>query len=341
MSVFGVDYAWGRPGTAALKRAGVKFVCRYLSHDTTGKNLTRSEADQLSRAGIWIAVVWESTAKRALSGHAAGVADANAAEKLADACGIPDERPIYFAVDFDATAGQQAAINSYLDGAASVLGRSRVGLYGGYYVVKRALDAHKATWAWQTYAWSGGHWDGRAQIQQYSNDHVINGVGVDYDRAVKDDYGQWRVGTLPEEADESLKLLISLGRTEPVTVPAGGRISVSYNAEYHDPEGVHTDGDYPSWFPKTAAWHTVTVSVVVTGQAAGDKLKLIFAEYERDSNDHVKDLLGEDKVGNGTDVEFVLAGLTWMSNQSKYRVDVENHGTAEATLKRSYLKIAR
>jgi hypothetical protein len=316
MSVFGVDYAWGRPGTAALKRAGVKFVCRYLSHDTTGKNLTRSEADQLSGAGIWIVVVWESTAKRALSGHAAGVADAE-------------------------TAGQQAAINSYLDGAASVLGRSRVGLYGGYYVVKRSLDAHKATWAWQTYAWSGGHWDSRAHIQQYSNDHVINGVGVDYDRAVKDDYGQWRVGTLPEEADEPLKLLISLGRTEPVTVPAGGRISVSYNAEYHDPEGVHTDGDYPSWFPKAAAWHTVTVSVVVTGQAAGDKLKLIFAEYERDSNDHVKDVLGEDKVGNGTDVEFVLAGLTWMSNQSKYRVDVENHGTAEATIKRSYLKIAR
>ena len=43
MAVFGVDYAWGRPGPAALKRAGAKFVCRYLSHDTTGKNLTRDE----------------------------------------------------------------------------------------------------------------------------------------------------------------------------------------------------------------------------------------------------------------------------------------------------------
>lgn len=202
MSVFGVDYAWGRPGPAALKKAGVKFVCRYLSHDTTGKNLTRAEADQLSRAGIWISVVWESTAKRALSGHAAGVADAKAAAAQATVCGMPPKRPVYFAVDFDATAGQQAAINAYLDGAASVIGRDRVGLYAGYYVVKRALDTRKATWAWQTYAWSGSNWDSRAQIQQYSNDHVINGVGLDYDRAVKADYGQWRVDVSPKEEDD-------------------------------------------------------------------------------------------------------------------------------------------
>src|SRR4051812_39940008 len=123
MSVFGVDYAWGRPGTAALGRAGVKFVCRYLSHDTTGKNLTPSEARQLTSAGIWIVVVWESTAERALGGHAAGGADAKEARRQADAAGMPAGRPIYFAVDFDATSGQQAAINSYLDGAASVVGR--------------------------------------------------------------------------------------------------------------------------------------------------------------------------------------------------------------------------
>jgi hypothetical protein len=65
------------------------------------------------------------------------------------------------------------------------------------------------------------------------------------------------------------------------------------------------------------------------------------AEYERDTNDHVKDVLGEDKVGNGTDIEYMLSGLTWMGTNRKYRVDVENHGTAPATIKRSYLKIAR
>ena len=200
MSTFGVDYAWGRPGASALKRAGARFVCRYLSHDTTGKNLTRSEAEQLSDAGLWLVVVWESTASRALAGRAAGVADAKDAAAQARACGMPSDRPIYFAVDFDAAAGQQDEINAYLDGAASVLGRGRVGLYAGYYPLKRAFDAGKITYGWQTYAWSGGRWDARAQLQQYSNDHKINGVGVDYDRAVKNDYGQWRVGISPQPA---------------------------------------------------------------------------------------------------------------------------------------------
>lgn len=194
MSVFGVDYAWGRPGASALRKAGAVFVCRYLSHDTTGKNLTAAEARELSAAGLWLVVVWESTASRALSGRDGGAADARDAAAQAKACGMPADRPVYFAVDFDATPEQQAAINAYADGAASVLGRGRVGLYGGYWPVKRAFDAKKITFGWQTYAWSGGDWDSRAQLRQYSNDHRINGVGVDYDRAVHDDYGQWKAG---------------------------------------------------------------------------------------------------------------------------------------------------
>ena len=197
---FGVDYAWGRPGVKALEAAGVAFACRYLSHDTTGKNLTHGEAVELSNAGIAVVVVWETTADRALSGHAAGVQDARDALAEAAACGMPGDRPIYFAVDFDATHGQQTAINAYLDGAASVLGTGRVGIYGGYWPVKRALDGGHCQWAWQTYAWSGGQWDPRAQLQQYSNDHVIGGVGLDFDRNKASDFGQWRIGWTPSPA---------------------------------------------------------------------------------------------------------------------------------------------
>jgi hypothetical protein len=195
MAIEGVDYAWGRPGAAALQRAGKRFAARYLSHDTTGKNLSRREAIDLSAAGIAIVVVWEHAADRALDGHAAGAADATFAAAQAKACGMPDDRPIYFAVDFDASPSQQAAINAYLDGAASVIGRSRVGIYGGYWPVKRALDAGKARWAWQTYAWSGSHWDPRAQLQQYRNGEHIAGVDLDLDRATVTDYGQWRLGS--------------------------------------------------------------------------------------------------------------------------------------------------
>jgi hypothetical protein len=201
LSIFGIDYAWGRPGPAALHDAKVGFVCRYLSHDPP-KNLSRAEAALLSDSGIWLAVVWETAASRALSGQAGGVADAKEAAKQAAACGMPGNRPIYFAVDWDASAAQQAAINAYLDGAASVLGRDRVGLYAGYGPIKRAFDAKKITYGWQTYAWSGGRWDARAHLQQYSNGHTLNGVGVDYNRAMKADYGQWRVGGTPIGGDD-------------------------------------------------------------------------------------------------------------------------------------------
>lgn len=199
---FGVDLAWGRPGVRALQGIHAEFVVRYFSHDSTGKNLTRSEADAMAAGGIWSVGIWESAAGRANQGHKAGVDDATAAVAQAEACGMPGDRPIYFAVDYDAPAADQPAINAYLDGAHSVLGnnshgRSRVGVYGSYDVVRRALDGGHAGWGWQTYAWSGGQWDSRAVLQQYSNDHVVNGVGLDYDRATVDDYGQWMPGKSP------------------------------------------------------------------------------------------------------------------------------------------------
>lgn len=196
MTTPGVDYAWSHPGGAALKAAGKKFACRYLSGDSS-KNLTKTESADLAAHGLSSVVVWESTANRALAGKAAGETDAKAAQKQATAAGMPGTRPIYFAVDFDATAGQQTAINAYLDGAASVIGRARVGIYGGYYPVKRALDAGKATWAWQTIAWSGGQWDARAHIRQGAQ-KTINGVGCDLNTGMLSDYGQWTPDTAPK-----------------------------------------------------------------------------------------------------------------------------------------------
>lgn len=196
---FGIDYAWGRPSVATLKKDGVQFVARYLSSPGASKNLTSSEAKTLSSGGIAIVVVFETTATRAEAGHAAGAADAKEALKEATAAGMPSGRPIYFAVDEDTTVGPH--ITAYFKGVASVLGVGRTGVYGGYKVVKGLLDAGLVKWAWQTYAWSGGKWDPRAQLEQYSNSHTIDGVGVDYDRVARatiHDFGQWTVGNVPK-----------------------------------------------------------------------------------------------------------------------------------------------
>lgn len=195
VSIPGVDYAWSHPGGSALEAAGMKFAARYLSNGAS-KNISRAEADDLAEHGVWSVVVWESTATRPLSGRAAGVTDAQRAAAQAAAAGMPDSRPIYFAVDFDATAKQMPVVMAYLDGAASVLGRDRTGVYGGYDTVRAALDGRHATWAWQTRAWSEGRWDSRAHMRQGAT-RTIGGVSCDLNTATTADYGQWMPGRTP------------------------------------------------------------------------------------------------------------------------------------------------
>lgn len=196
----GIDFAFApHPPASAIRAAGYGFVCRYLSplaeNDSNGKNLLVGELHSLLTAGLSVVVVEESTAGRMKSGRSAGVSDAQHAQAVTTALGMPSV-PVYFACDFDATPGDQTAINAYLDGAASVIGRARTGIYGGYYPVKRALDAGKAAWAWQTTAWSGGQWDSRAHIRQ-GGTVSVGGVTVDLDEAMKADFGQWPRPTSP------------------------------------------------------------------------------------------------------------------------------------------------
>lgn len=330
MAVFGVDYAWGRPGASALKRAGAKFACRYLSHDTTGKNLTRAEADELSEAGLWLVVVWETAANRALDGKAAGTADAQAAAGQAKACGMPDDRPIYFAVDWDASSSQQSAINAYLDGAASVLGRDRVGLYAGYGPVNRAFDAGKITYGWQTYAWSGGRWDARAQLQQYSNDHTINGVGLDYDRAVKSDYGQWRVGVSPEEGNDDMPSYVSVGTTKEQQLPAGQWTNVSWQHDYADSEHQHSDAGGPSilW---GSARYALTAAVTVTGVPAGTLIQARTVEVDSKDDSKVTGGPVQDYVSAGDKTNIVYSlGADTVGDGYRVRFQVVQHGSGAA-----------
>lgn len=204
MSV-GVDYAFNpHPSISAMKGAGVRFVCRYIStlptNDANGKNLIPSECKALLGAGFKIVMVVEEGESMMLGGHSAGVAAAKHADAVVKALNMGD-MPIYFAADFDATPAQQAPINACLDGAAEVVGRKRVGLYGGYHVLKRAFDAGKCRYGWQTIAWSGGQWDRRAHIRQGLSFN-LGGASVDHDQAMFADYGQFPRPQAQEQAQE-------------------------------------------------------------------------------------------------------------------------------------------
>jgi glycoside hydrolase-like protein len=190
-SRMGVDYSWDRPSPPGLVAAGYTFAVRYVSFDGTGKNLTAGEASALRAAGIDISVVWESNARDALDGLGGGVRDATEAARLAAAAGLPGDRPIYFAIDFNAGEAEQPAIDAYFDGVASVIAGPRIGAYGGYGPVKRLFDAGKIRWGWQTLAWSDGQWESRAQLRQIQNDVTLAGGACDIDQAMTADFGQW------------------------------------------------------------------------------------------------------------------------------------------------------
>lgn len=192
VSIEGVDYSYARPSISGLKSAGKHFAVRYITPPGNGnKGISQAEFDALHKEGIEVVAVWEGAAGDMKKGHAQGVADAKAAEAgLKAIVGLNDNLPVYFGCDWDATPGDQTAINAYLDGAASVLGLDRVGIYGGYYPVKRAKDAKKATWLWQTYAWSGGQVLAGIHLYQYKNGVALANGTVDLCRALQTEYGQ-------------------------------------------------------------------------------------------------------------------------------------------------------
>jgi hypothetical protein len=197
--MLGVDYPWDHPAPSAMQAAGVGFALRYLSRDPS-KNLSRAEADALAAAGIWVGVVWETTAGRALDGRAAGTADAQEALRQAQACGMPPSRPIYFAVDTDTT---WSAVAPYFQGVRDVLPASQIGVYGGIKVVTGAADSGLVTWYWQASAWSYGRWEPRAHVRQLGY-ITIGGVQCDRNQSMTADYGQWMPGRTPDTEEDPL-----------------------------------------------------------------------------------------------------------------------------------------
>ncbi len=200
-SLLGVDYSFARPGGATLKERGIQHVGRYL-HDS-GKGLTRPEYDDLRANGIEVWLIFERTGKELLGGLDAGVEAAKIAEAQRLALGLGPQ-PIYFNVDFDAQPSDMPAILSALDGIRGVIGLDRVGLYGSHAVIKAAFDAGRITWGFQTYSWSKGLWEPRAQLQQFANGQW--GGTVDFTRAMATEYGQHPVEVTPP-VDETVRVL--------------------------------------------------------------------------------------------------------------------------------------
>lgn len=216
-----VDYSWGRVGgtdishARAVAAAGYVGAIRYLCHPADGiKRLQAGELAALHGAGLAVGLVWETTADRAGQGRGAGTADAVQANAQADALGWPDDRPIFFAVDFDARPDQVAP---YFAGAVATSVRP-VGVYGHYGIVE-AFAA--LPFRWQCAAWSGfgagsggslrspAERQGRRlsqHAQLYQHVGYVLGDTCDANDVLAPDWGGWHPDhptptTVPQEDD--------------------------------------------------------------------------------------------------------------------------------------------
>lgn len=157
---------------------------RYVSTDPT-KNLTAAEVQEHHAAGLGTGIVWETTTGRATQGYQAGIDDASLAEGQRKSLGLPADQPIYFAVDEDTS---WASVEAYFNGASQVIGKARVGAYGGYNVIE---GAHSAGYRflWQTLAWSGGRRSAHACL--YQDGGTALGGDADINQVLASDWGQY------------------------------------------------------------------------------------------------------------------------------------------------------
>lgn len=280
-SLEGVDYSWARPGGGTLKAAGKHFAVRYVPYPGHGgKGLDVNELANLTNNGVDVAMVFESTASRALAGRAAGQADARLAQAGIVGIGLPAGLPIYFAVDFDAAENQQGAIDEYLRGCADIIGFDRVGIYAGYWVVKRCQENGTAKYLWQTYAWSGGNLLNGIHLYQYLNGQDLNGA-VDFTRALQENYGQaskfgGSVSNTSEPITIEAEQAAAVANGETYTVRGGDTLSgiaAKYGTTYQVLAKINAIADpnkiYPGQVIKLTGTGGVTATTAAPAAAGG------------------------------------------------------------------------
>ena len=193
------DYSWARPDPAAIKAAGFVAVCRYISHDRTGKTLTLPEANALHAAGLGIVLNFEDSTRRTEGGLGAGQADAVFANGYADSLGAPPDVPIYYSVDTDPGSPIRGAVLDYFRGVASVH-RRPAGAYGGAVLVQTVKA--QAPWGWVANAHSWDHGVNGDAIGAHLHQIYAHPVGTpliagvspsayDVSTVLQANFGQW------------------------------------------------------------------------------------------------------------------------------------------------------
>lgn len=198
-----VDYAGGVPSAQAIADAGHIGAIRYVSDRRpgaewmTGKPMTADEAEELTAAGLEVVSCYQF-GKGATAdwrgGFAAGVKHATRGLELHTAAGGPADRPIYASIDDNPTPVEFATmIAPYLLGWQSIVGAENTGVYANSPTIDLARAAGLGAWYWQhNWGTPKGYVNPAAHLHQVQIDKgAIDGVGVDINNVLREDYGQW------------------------------------------------------------------------------------------------------------------------------------------------------
>jgi hypothetical protein len=221
-----IDYSTFRPSMATLKDAGVSSVGRYIGWDCEPgfqcirKNLTGAELAALRAAGISVWVSFEYATNAATNGAPQGAKDVGLANRQMAALGLAGAG-VYYSIDFDlpdyAPKLADTAVNAraklgpvarYFDAIHAGHPNHSVDAYGGYYAIKRLLDAKLITHGWQTEAWSGKQVDKRAVLVQLIKS-VFGAADVNVHGTTSPDWGQFPRPVTPPPAVITDGVLVS------------------------------------------------------------------------------------------------------------------------------------
>ena len=94
---------------------------------------------------------------------------------------MPEQGLIYFAVDYDAPAGDMPAIEAYFRAARAETENYEVGVYGPYRVIEYLARRRVCRGYWQCVGWSGGQLSAYRNVYQAQWGKVVAGIPVDID----------------------------------------------------------------------------------------------------------------------------------------------------------------
>jgi hypothetical protein len=177
---YGADYSAGELSAAELARFStydLRFLIRYIGYPDNRKCISHypSAYQELTRSGRLVLLVIENDQTDPAGGYDGGVAMARRALDDAASIGYPDSLPIFFCADGWLASSDipVATAMAYLDGAASVAGKRRIGAYGFRDFIQAAKAGGHAEWLWlcgsapadgevaqgwpHIYQWNGGY----------------------------------------------------------------------------------------------------------------------------------------------------------------------------------------